>query len=86
MEPAGDFPIRTPRVYTNVSDQQRSKLCELVNERKMSVRQAAQLLGLKYNNAKIIARIHRNTERVKLVPQDIKRLYAKYLRDPRETT
>ena len=47
-----------------------------------TLRKAAELAGIPYNNAKVIYRIYRREGRIKGTPKHLKRMVAKYRADP----
>jgi hypothetical protein len=65
-----------------VTDEIRQHLIELVENSGYSCRKAAARLGIAYNNAKVICRVYRTTGRTHGTPKHLKRLVARYMKDP----
>ena len=71
------------RLYTYVTDEMRRNLISTIQEENISCRMAAKKLGITYNNAKVIYRVYRKEGRTKATPKHLKRLVAKFNRDPK---
>ena len=56
-------PDKTPRKYTLVSNQMRHELLQYIVDDHMSIIDAADRTGIKYENAKAIFRTYRNEGR-----------------------
>ena len=48
----------------------------------ISCRAAAQIVGINYNNAKVIARVYRREGRTRSVPKHLKRIKGLYNKNP----
>jgi hypothetical protein len=77
-------PPRKKRVrsYKVVTDLERAKLIEVMETKQISCRAAAQVVGINYNNAKVIARVYRQEGRTKSVPKHLKRIKGFCKRNP----
>ena len=67
------------RKYECISDEDRLKLILLIRDFEMSCHKASKVLGIAYNNAKVIYRIYKNEKRIKQTPKCLKR-HAKTIR------
>ena len=67
------------RKYDTISDEDRLKLILLIKDFGMSCHKASRVLGIAYNNAKVIFRIYKNEQRIKQTPKQHKR-HAKTIR------
>ena len=67
------------RKYECISDEDRLKLILLIKDFGMSCHKASKVLGIAYNNAKVIYRIYKNENRIKQTPKYLKR-HAKTIR------
>ena len=67
------------RKYECISDEDRLKLILLIRDFEMSCHKASKVLGIAYNNAKVIYRIYKNENRIKQTPKCLKR-HAKTIR------
>ena len=74
--------IQRERGYNNVTDELRLQLIELMKEEQITCRAAAQRLRIPYNTAKVINRVYRKEGRINAVPKHLKRMYAKYKKNP----
>ena len=61
------------RKYECITDEDRLKLILLIKDFDMSCHKASKVLGIAYNNAKVIYRIYKNENRVKQTPKYLKR-------------
>ena len=68
------------RKYECITDEDRLKLILLIRDFNMSCHKAARILGIAYNNAKVIHRIFKSEKRIKQTPKYLKR-HAKIIRE-----
>ena len=61
--------ISGKRQYTSITDEMRFRLIFLIKNQKMSCHKASKVIGIAYNNAKVIYRIYRNEGRIKQTPK-----------------
>ena len=61
------------RKYECISDEDRLKLILLIKDFDMSCHKASKVIGIAYNNAKVIYRIYKNENRIKQTPKYLKR-------------
>ena len=60
--------------YKRISNNQRSKLIEMVEEEGLSIKKSAKLMSYHYSTAKNILRIYRQEHRVEKIPNKRKRV------------
>ena len=65
-----------------MSDESRQRLIALLTSGEHTLRGAAQLVGIPYNNAKVIYRVYRREGRVRGTPKHLKRMVARFQADP----
>jgi len=65
------------RQYRAVSDEDRLILISLIVGKGLSCLQASKIVGIPYNNAKMILRVFKNENRIKQIPKQLKRKCAR---------